>query len=264
MKTKSLESQVRECLIQQRADELVKSASENPNYKSMVIEIVETIGNSMIESMATNMGDVDEEERKEMLGSYREEFLPQIKEQITEQIDNPQQLRQLMEESARNQYLSYREMKAKLGSAFEGLRKLNESADLDETLMDETALQEFEKSFEGMFQYVKINDKIIRKLAKIAKEEGLEVATQKETGYNRVIREMFPTADDYKEFALRGIEDMRGFFQQAQSSLVSDGIEGKIMGSVICGMEKSVDKLMELGNAISNSYLEKTIKEVYG
>ena len=67
MAKQSLELQVRGDLIQQRTDELVKYASESPNCRTMVTEIVETIGDSMIESIASSIGDVDEEEKKEML-----------------------------------------------------------------------------------------------------------------------------------------------------------------------------------------------------
>lgn len=257
MAKQSLESQVREALVQKRTDELVKYASESPNYRTMVTEIVEALGDSMIELIVSSLGDIDEEKEKEMITDYRAEVLPQIRAQM----DNPQQTRQIMEEQARNQYLSYRQLKTKIGSAVGQLRTINEDADKDEAI-DETALKGFEKSFEGMFQYARTNDKIVRRLTRIAEQEGLDVATQKETGY-RVIRELFPTPNDYRAYASRGLENMRKFFQQAQSSLTADGMTGQLVGSMMGAMGKVMEKALEIGKRVEGDYLEKTIKEIY-
>lgn len=258
MAKQSLESQVRKVLIQQRTDELVRNATENPNYREMVTEMVETTGDLMIESVASSLGNVGEEEKKEMLAEYRAEVLPQIRTQM----DNPQQLRQLMGEQAKNQYLSSRQFKTKIGSQIKKLRIFNEKAEEDEAI-DETALRDFEKSFEGIFQYVMINDKIIRKLTTIAEQEGLDVATQKDTRY-RVTRELFPTPDAYRAYATRGLEDTRKVFQQAQSSLMADGMGGQLMGSIIGAIGKVMEKALEIGGRVEGDCLEKTIKEIYG
>lgn len=245
MAKQSLESQVRGALVQQRTDELVRYAVENPNYRTMITELVETLG------------DVDEEEEKEMLKDYKAEVLLQLRAQM----DNPQQLRQRMEEQAKNQYLSYRQLKAEIGFAVGQLR--TDNGDAEDEAIDETALKGFEKSFDGMFQYVRTSDKIIRRLATIAEQEGLDVATQKDTRY-RVTRELFPTPEDYRAYATKGLEEMRKFFQQAQSSLTADGMTGQLIGGVIGAIGKMMEKALEISRRVEGDYLERTIKEIYG
>ena len=68
-----LETQVREALIDQRANELVRCISEYPEYKSRVTELVETMADSIIGSMASAFGDIDEKEMTEMKQEYRKE-----------------------------------------------------------------------------------------------------------------------------------------------------------------------------------------------
>ena len=237
MAKKSLESQVRGALIQQRTDELVRYVVENPNCGTMITEMVETLGDSVIESIVSSLGlDVDEEEMAEMRQEYRKEVLPQVQAQF----DNPQQLRQLMEEQVKDQHLSYRQLKAKFGSVIKRLRETNKDADADEVI-DEKALQSFEKSFKGILQYARTNDRIVRRLAAIAELEGLDVATQKDTRY-RVTRELFPTPAAYRAHLTRRLEETREFFLQAQSSLMADGMAGQLMGRIICSNNKVFKK----------------------
>lgn len=256
MAKQSLESQVREALVERTAGELYQQFSTDLVYKAMVTELVhefvEDLGSSMIESISSSLGDeMEDEERKEMLQEYRAEVMPKVRAQF----DNPEQVRQMAYQQAQNQYKSLRQLRAELKPQFKQLRE----EDLE---IDETALQGFEKSFEGLFQYVRNNDKIVRRLTEIAENEGLEVASKKETGY-RVIREMFPTADDYRAYATKGLESMRKFFQQARGSLMADGEAGQIIGSMVGATGKAIEKLMQRSERVQSNYLEKKIKEIY-
>jgi len=253
MATKSLESQVREALIQKRTDELAKYVSENPNYRATMLETAEALGNSMIESIVSNLKYVDEDERNKMLEGYRAELLSEFRKQM----DDPQQLKQMMREQAKKEYMSCRQLKSKLGSYLKQLR-----ADRDINI-DENALQGLENCFEGSFQYQRDNDKIVRRLTKIAKQEGLDVVTQKETRY-RVIRGLFPKPSDYRTFVLKGITDMRIFFQQTQNSLMDIGDIGRTAGTLVGEVEKAIEKALEKRKGAEGDYLEKTIKEIYG
>ncbi|MFH1710740.1 MAG: hypothetical protein ABH840_00340 [Nanoarchaeota archaeon] len=253
MAKQSLESQVREALIERTADELYLQFSNDPTYKGRVTELLEELLNSMMKSISPDFEeDIGEEERKEMLEEYKAELLPQIKAQF----DNPEQLRQMAHQQAQNRYKSLRQLKAELRPQFKQLRED------DDMGIDETAFQGFEKSFEELFQYVRTNDEMLRRLTEIAENEGLEVASKKEAGY-RVIREMLPTADDYRAYAAKGIESRRKFFQQAQGSLMADGEEGKFLGTMFGAMGDAIEKLSQTGEKVQADYLEKTIKEIY-
>jgi len=247
----SLETQVRKALIDQRADELVRYASENPEYKAMSIELVEIMMDSMIGSMASALGDVDEEEMAEMRQEYRKEVLPQVQAQF----DNPEQLRQTMYEQARNQYMSVRQLKAKLKPHLADLRKDEE--------IGEDVVADYEKAYEGLFEFVRTNDRMVRRLAKVAETEGVDKATQKETRY-AITREIFSTPEEYRAFAQRGREVAKNFYQQAQSALMTDGEMGQALGGMFGAMGKVMEKAQEMAQKIRGKYLEKTIKEIYG
>lgn len=246
-----LETRVREALIDQRANELVGYASENPEYKAMTTELVETMMDSMIGSMASAFGDADKEEMAEMRQKYRKEVLPQIQAQF----DNPEQLKKTMYEQAKNQYMTVRQLKAKLRSHFADLREDDE--------IGKDVVAKYEGAYEGLFEFVRTNDRIVRKLARVAETEGIDKATQKETRY-AIAREMFPTPEEYRAFTQRGIEAVRNFYRQAQSALMADGEMGQALGGMFGAMGKVMEKAQDMAQKIQGNYLEKTIQEIYG
>ncbi len=259
MAKQSLESQVRGALIQQRIDESVGYAAEDSNYRTIVTEVIETLADSMIEVGDSILSNFDEEQRKEMLREERAEIILGLRAQM----DNPLQLRRAMEKQAEVQYMSSRQLKTKLGLQFKELRTVNEDNVGTDEAIDETALRGFENSFEELFEYVRYNDEIIRRLVTIAKQEGLDVATHKDIRY-RVTRELFPTPNDYRTYATSGIEVIRRLFQQMQSSLMADGRTGQLMGITLEVVSKGMEKALEMGKRLEYDYLEKTIKEIYG
>jgi len=199
----SLETQLRETLVEQRADELYQQFSSEPQYKAMVGEFVEELSSSMIESIATSLGDVEPDEKEEMLSKYRAEVLPQLRAQF----DNPEQLRQIVTEQARNQYMTSDELRAKMGTQFSEMRK---SDDFD---IDESAMTNFKRAYEKVFEYAQENDRILNRLSEVAEAEGLEKATQKATRY-AIIRERFPTAESFRDYSLRAQENVKSLFQE--------------------------------------------------
>lgn len=246
-----LETQVREALIDQRANELVRCISEYPEYKSRVTELVETMADSIIGSMASAFGDIDEKEMTKMKQEYRKEVLPQIQAQF----DNPEQLRKIMYEQARKQYISVKQLKAILRPHFADMREDGE--------IGEKVIADYEKSYEGLFEFIKTNDRIVRRLAKVAKKDGIDKATQKETR-NSVIKKMFPTPDEYRTFAQGGMEAIKSFYQQAQSALTADGEMGQALGGIFGAMGQLMEKAQEMNQKIQGNYLEETIQEIYG
>jgi len=186
----TLETQLREALVQQRADELYQQFSSEPQYKTMVTEFVEELGNSMIESIATSMGDIEPDEKDEMLADYRAEVLLQLRAQF----DNPEQLRQMVTEQARNQYMTSDELRAKLGPQIKSLRE-------DEDMgIDDESMSNFERAYETVYGYAADNDRMLGRLSEIAEAKGLEKAISKETRYE-LIRERFPTPESFREYS---------------------------------------------------------------
>ncbi len=247
----SLETQVREALIEQRANESVRVASEIPEYQTMVMEMVEEVGKVMVNSMGQLSGDADKEEIEEMRREYRENVLPQIRAQF----EDPEQLRKLMYEQARNQYMSHRQFKAKLRPHIAELKKEGE--------VGTEVVEKYAQAYEGLSEFLRTNDKIVRGLTKIAEKEGVDRAIDKETRY-ALIRKMFPTADSYRDFTARGVEASKQFFQQAQSALSQDGETGQMMAGMFGAIGQVVEKAIKLAERVQGNYLEKTIKEIYG
>src|SRR3989344_2817203 len=246
-----LEKLVREALINQRAEELVRCAVENPEYKSMSTELAEAIIDAELSSMASAFGDVDEGEMAEVREECRKEILSHIEAQSAD----PKQLRQTMYEQARNQYISVRQLKAKFRQHFADMREDAEIA--------ENVVTDYEKAYEDLFEFARANDRMVKKLTKVAETVGVDIAIQKETVYT-VTREMFPTAEKYRACAQRGMEVARNFFQEAQNALMMDGEMGQDLGRAFGTMGRVIEKAHEMTKKLQGNYLEKTIQEIYG
>lgn len=247
----SLETQLRDALVEQRADELYQQFLSEPRYKAMIGEFVEDLGNSMIESISTSFGDVEPDEKEEMLSEYREKVLPQLKAQF----DNPEQLRQIVTEQAKNQYMTSNELRAKLDSNFKEMR----DEDLD---IDESAMTNFERVYEKVFEYTQENDRILKRLSEVAETEGLEKATQKTTRY-AIIKERFPTAESFRDYSTKAQEDVKNLFKEMSSALMADGEAGKVIGGMLGAIGSAMEKMMKVGEKLTADYLDKTVQEIY-
>lgn len=241
-----LEARVRGVLIDQRANELIRYVRENPEHIAIITELVETITESIANPTISAFGYVDEKERAEMVQNYREEILPLIRNQF----DNPEQLKRIMYKEARNQYMTVEQLKAELKGHI---------ANLEEEEIDKDVVVKYENLYDGLFKFVKTNDRIVKKLAKVAKTEGIGKATQKETIY-AVIREIFPTSEKYRTFAQRGIETVRNFYKQSQTVLMAGGEIEKALGGMFGTLERAQERILNF----QGPWLEKIITEIYG
>ncbi len=244
-----LETKVREALIKQEAEELFRFAYKNPILKAIVGELGEAMMESRVYLMASGFGNV-EEEKARLRKEYKKEVLPRIQAQF----DNPEFLRKKAYENAREQYLSVGQLKAKLIHLFGEMRK--------DGKISSDVVANFGKVYEDLFEFTKMNDSIVRRLSEVAEKEGLDKAAQKETKY-AVIREMFPTADKYRKFVQRRRDAMMDYFRRAQSVLMTDGEAGKFMGEMLGATGKMMEKNQEMVQKIHESYLERTISEIY-
>ncbi len=250
----TLETQLREALVQQRADEMYRLFSSEPQYKTMLVELAEEFGNSMIKSIETYIEeDIGEDEKKEMLASYQAEMLPQIRAQF----DNPNLLRQIITEQARNQYMTSGELRAKSNTHFKEMR---ESEGFD---IGEDAMANFERAHEKVFEYAQENDRMLNKLSEIAETEGLEKATQKETRY-AIIRERFPTPESFRDYTTRNQKNIKNLFQEMSDALMADSKAGQYIGGMLNEMGNAIEKMMRVGEKLNTDYLDKIVQEIYG
>ncbi len=212
------------------------------------------LGDSMVESMISSMGeDIEPDEKEEMLKDYREEVLPQIREQL----DNPQQFRQMINDQAKKQYMTTEQLRAEIESHTAQLRG-------DEDVeIDEDALINFERAYEEVFEYTAENDRIVGRLVEIAERDGLEKAIQKETRHE-VIRERFPTPESFREYSLKAQESIKSVFQGMSGALMADGEAGQIAGSMNGAMGGAIDKMLRINEKLQRDYVERTITEIYG
>lgn len=247
----SLETQVREALIEQRVNESVRVASEIPGYTTMVMEMVEEVGEAMFNSIGPLFSDADKEGIEKMRREYRENGLPQIRAQF----EDPEQLRKQMYEQARNEYMSHRQFKAILRPHFAELKKDGE--------VGTEVVEKYAQAYEGFSTFLRTNDKIVRGLTKIAEKEGVDKAVDKETRYT-LIRKMFPRAESYRDFTARRVEASKQFFQQAQSALSQGGETEQMMVGMLGAISPVFEKATKLVERVQGNYLEKTIKEIYG
>ena len=237
-KMAKLETIVRNSLIEQRAEELVKYFSETPKLKLGVIKLVKSLVDSMTQTL-----DLDDEEMTEIRAG--------IESQIKAQFNNPEQLREALYEGARNSYLSVRQAKTKLGSLFERLK--------EDGQVSESVVSDCRKAYSDCLKFGKINGTMVRRLVKIAETDGVDKAMQTETRYS-VIREMFPTSRAYKLFVQGGNEAINKFIQQVQDALMTGGEDAKGLGQIFGVVKKSQRDFLSLGA----DYLKREIKKIYG
>ncbi len=246
---KSLEAQVRAVLIEQKTDELIRFTSEYPQYKSIVTKFAGSIMDSIVDSATSFLGDANKEEIEEIRQESRKEFLSQVQAKF----DNPEQLRQMMYEQARNQYMSTEQVKSRLSYYLTNMKQTEKLSKV---------INNLEKTCEGLFEFIKTNDSIVEKLVRIAEREGVDKATQKETRY-AVVKKMFPTSKEYRAFLKKGEEIAMDLIQQSQNALMADAKAGQHLSGVVGTIGKEVRKLRESFHKVYGTYLDKTVQDIY-
>ncbi|HJX05573.1 MAG TPA: hypothetical protein VJ461_02605 [Candidatus Nanoarchaeia archaeon] len=250
-KETKLETRIRQALAKQNAEETYKSVTENPAYKDMIYESILYTSEHLIDGITKIDEDLNEEDIKEMKDELAAEVLPEIKETL----ENPELLKKIIYESAEKNALSYAKVKKMINEQMEQMRSAGE--------IEEAVIQNYKKSYSDILKHVRANDKIVKRLVDIAKADGIEKALQKETKYG-VIREFFPTAEEYRRHHKKGIEDLNKFFKKVQSVMAMDGEEGKNIGKMFGALENSLNHVIQPTEKSRQEYFEKEIKEIYG
>lgn len=241
----SLEEQVRNALIEKRTEELLETA-KLPEYNTIVQESIHVLmGNIM--GVVQRRDNLDEEETAELKQDVETELMPLLTSMLT----NPQQLKEIMYETAKNQYMPAQELKAMVEKTCRELK------------LPENLEQEYRKAYEPIFESGKESERFVGRVVEIAKKDGLARALEKES-INGLVREFYPTPQDYMKSVRNSFEIAQKFTQQAQAPLMADGEAGQAggmltgaLGAVIENLKAKHANLMELG-------ARKKIKEIYG
>lgn len=243
----TLEVQVREALINQRAEELFSYASENPEK---VNDFFETEKGSMAGSVASAFGGADKKKAAKIKCGFIKKVWPLMRALVS----GPEELRQMTYEQARREYIPARELKAKISAELATISECGEPSN--------KSVAEYEKALAAGLEITRANDRIVKRLAKVAKTEGLDKAVQKETRY-AVIREMFPTPKAYRAaFVQRGMEIAESL-RQAHKALVSDWSKDPEDRMIVQAVFEYAGNALERSKTSYLQLQEERVKEIY-
>lgn len=247
----ALERKVREALIEKTAQETYELYTNDPEYANMLAELAVSFGEDLIKSIKKYTKDFDDGEMQELLGECEDKLMSQLGDYLKD----PEKLRGVVYEQAKNQYLTSNELRGMLREHFKALRQ---DEDMTKEIMDK-----YEQSFEKLLKYTDVNEEIIRKLAGIAEEQGLEKAVQKETRYE-IIREMFPTPEDYHNYRIDSMKEIIQWTQEVQSLMLQDGEVGGMLAGSFEAMGRFIQTSMDHVEKLYGGIVDKDIKEIYG
>lgn len=248
-----LEKRLRESLIEQRADELFNQFSSEPQYKEMVCELVK----ESIKDFLTSFGDIDATD--EILANH----LVDLETKMKSQYDDPKQLRSMLIEQARKDYMTFDEFKLGMISKIEGLENMvGAEKGIKDFKLSDVVTNNLEKFYGKLSEYVQENERIIDRLTEIAGKEGLEKAIQKETRYE-IIREKFTTSESFREYFLKARENKKYIFTELSNAFIEGSEIEQIIGEMIKSSFKSIEKMTEIQYKLGTDYFNKTIQEIY-
>lgn len=243
-KMKTLEDQVRESLIQKKADESYE-LTQQPKYQAMIKDMIKTMYGPMLETL----GDTDSEEDDSA------EIMSGINNVVEQLISDPEQLRQQAYQQAKIQYMTKEEIESQFSKMY---GNLNENGDFGDE-----ALQEFRRANENLYMFFDYKDDIVAGLVEIAEREGVEKALTDEAEYE-VIRSIFPTKEEYIAFCENGLRAVKDYFAQVQKAMAMDGEVGQVIGAMYEGIQKAVYGMQEMREQAQKDSVLKKAQKIYG
>ncbi len=232
-----LENQVREGLIQRKADELYKQTQE-PKYKDMAKNILKTIFNSM----SGVLGEEDSEDSE-------------IEGQIEILLSNTEQLKQQVYQDAQQEYMSREQWDVKFKELY---IMLNEDSDFGDK-----AMSELKKANEGIYEFIELQDRVVKGLIEIAEREGIEKALTDKAQYE-VTRLIFPNKEDYIAYQMNGMQAVKEYLTNIQNAMMMDGEKGQIIGAMFEGMQKAMEGMQELREQTVKDKIIEKAQKIYG
>ncbi|MEI7718413.1 MAG: hypothetical protein WCI72_00980 [archaeon] len=265
----SLENQVREALVQKRADETY-TLMTMPKYQEQMSEVARTIMRTVAEAMGP--AEIPRQNKLDsLLGVIPEEVTPyseelsRVDDAMKEVFSNPEQLKQAAMANARNAYISRSQLEAQCDALYKQIS-------VDEDLGNK-ALEEFKRANEALYGFADSQDKFVAGLVAIAQKDGVQRALTKEAE-REVTRNMFPTAEEYISYSLRGIKVVKDYFTNVQKAMMIDedvqtaiGIDegiGQLMGAAYRGIQKAIEGIEEMDEQAQTEKIYQRAKEIYG
>lgn len=221
----------------------------------MITHAVETMVDALhssSESMLISLG-VDRGEIKRIQRAYGKELMDHVQAQFKD----PEAWRERMHRHARDQYTPIEEFEEEVNHQVAHMRS--------HPKMSEGIAASHRRVCERLSEFVRANDRIVKRVVHIAETEGVERATQKGT-VNGVVREMFPTSGEYRAFAQRGLEATRKYHQEREKITrmqEKELLRDHMFGPLVTIAEQLRLKSKEICEEMYREHVEKTIEEMY-
>jgi len=242
-----LEIKVREGLVNQRAEDLME-VLQDPEYgekvRHLAVKIVQGMYSAIMDQEEGILAPTDEE---------RDETMALIEKSITDRFCDKESLRKQAFDSAKGQILTTVELQAQIQSVYD---------DMDEREYGAEALAEFKALNDNVIRHAEYTDNLIVGLAKIAEEKGIEKALKRESHY-QVIRQMYPTAEEYIEQCKEGMLLMREYFKKVESIMIKDGEAGKAIGAAFGSMGDTMAEFREMMEEAQITQIQKMAEKIY-
>jgi isoleucyl-tRNA synthetase len=266
----TLERQVRDALIEKAGRESYETMQKF-EYKTLLKDLVKdmlytAIGTFFAEEekeskelRPSNMPAHIVEELDRIDAEFDAKMMQDFEEEadtfLEETLNNPEAMRKMAYDGARNQYMTREELEETLQGWY---KRLGEDADFCDKAMDE-----FKKANQRLYRFFEFTDSIVAEYVKIAEEEGIEKVTTKEAEQS-VMRRLFPTAEQFIEHCLMGREAFKEYAAHVERAMMMDGPLGKTLGSVVGKIPGMIDKIKDVSEKMQDEYVFKKAEEIYG
>lgn len=218
------------------------------SFKSSIIEGMRKLVDTILELDFS----INDEQREKIRLNHAEKFLSVLKSQY----DNPVGFKKLLYSELKKQWMSYEELSGHMMEMSRDLR--------DKGGFGEEDIEKYKIAFDGILRYARMNDRIVERLVDISKKEGLEKAMEEEVRYE-IIRDLFPTEDDYRTFYIQGAENLGKFFIELQEILAKADMDGGIESMTeLSEFAEATKGFFKVTEDFQKVYLEKIVKEIYG
>ncbi len=234
--TSNLESEIRKRLAEMLTEELYEFIRNS----NLLQKVAEKVTGRIAEAIAFLEEEVEEEELEDM---KKELFSI-----VIAYLEDPEQLKQLIYEQVRGWCAPYDETKA----------RIEEEIRLVERKFGEDAAYAYREAAKLLLRYARITDEFFKRLTDIAEKTSITNALQKETLY-AVIRDMFPTIEDYKRFLAEVKQVREAYSRQVSQALQMGGKMGQAAAMIYDVTQEISAELTDL----FEDYWEVELRKIY-
>ncbi|MFC1696786.1 hypothetical protein ACFL1H_00480 [Nanoarchaeota archaeon] len=239
-----LEMQVREKLIELKADEIYETIKK-PEYSGKIENFVRNVMNSLISKFENDFG-MEKEEVEEAKST--------IEAHINNTFSNDDQLKQVSYQQAQNRYLSREQINNKFNDFYKELK--------DDEDFGEEALEKYKQANETLFNYIEHSDKIINETVKITESKSIDIAVSQES-QDEITRKLFPTAEEYIDFNNGGFKAVKDYYKNLENAMSLDGELGEIANVMITGVQSMMKDMKDMLEQIQKERIESDVIRIY-